>query len=190
MDSKVELRKLYKDRRSSIVMEKFHNGNKSICASLANNNWYKEARIVMAYLAIGKEVCLDEFINYALQDGKKIYVPYCTEEFGIMKAISLTSLADVVEEKFKIRVPRDLSNEISPEEIDLVIVPGVAFDEEGGRLGMGGGYYDRFLQKNHRCIGVAWDVQISPKPLPIEEHDIRMGQIITESKTLICKTNN
>ena len=72
-------------------------------------------------------------------------------------------------------------------EIDLFLVPGVAFDHQCRRLGRGSGFYDRVLSQNPQAlkIGVSWSVQISSKPLPEEEHDIRMDACVNE-KFLIC----
>jgi 5-formyltetrahydrofolate cyclo-ligase len=76
---------------------------------------------------------------------------------------------------------------VAPESLDLVVVPGVAFDERGGRLGYGGGYYDRFLRRH--AAGAIWaalafEIQIVLEPLPLDAHDVRMDLIFTESRVL------
>lgn len=190
MNRKIELRKIYKEKRRSIAIENFNNGNKAICASLCQSSWYGEARIIMAYLAIGQEVSLDEFIVKALNDGKQICVPYCTNQKGIMKAIKLTSLDQVKKGLLGIRIPNDITREVSVDDIDVILVPGVAFDKKGGRLGMGAGYYDRFLGHTSNCIGIAWDLQISSEDIPMQKHDIKMKQIVTESRVIICQNQN
>lgn len=144
----------------------------------------------MAYLAIGREVCIDEFIDRALHDGKQICVPYCTDEFGIMKAIKLNSLEQVEKGLLGIRRPKDITAVVEIDDIDVVLVPGLAFDENGGRLGMGGGYYDRFLNTTVHSVGIAWNLQISSKAIPMQEHDALVDEIVTESRVIICQKQN
>jgi 5-formyltetrahydrofolate cyclo-ligase len=78
-------------------------------------------------------------------------------------------------------------NEVSPESIDLIIIPGVAFDGQGNRIGHGMGYYDRLLQKKIRthCLGLAFEFQIV-ESIPTEIHDVKIKKIITEERIIIC----
>ena len=94
----------------------------------------------------------------------------------------LHNLQDVVRGVLNIRVPKEPYEVIDSTDIDLVLVPGAGFDRQGGRMGMGNGYYDRFLKKlsPSNYIGVAWEAQIMKNPIPMERYDQRMPSIVTE----------
>lgn len=78
--------------------------------------------------------------------------------------------------------PQPSFPEIAPSELDLAIVPGVAFDRQGGRLGYGGGYYDRLLPSlDCLVVGLCYGFQLFDTPLPLEAHDVRVGAICTEA---------
>ena len=81
-----------------------------------------------------------------------------------------------------IRVPREPYRVIAPKDLDLILVPGAGFDRYGGRMGMGNGYYDRFLKElsPSQYMGVAWTQQIMDEPIPMDEHDQRMPMVATE----------
>ena len=86
-------------------------------------------------------------------------------------------------------VPEHLRRAVAPEEIDLAIVPGAAFTAEGARLGLGGGYYDRYLGERARGvyrIALAFDALLTAD-VPMAAHDIDVAEIITESRHLICR---
>jgi 5-formyltetrahydrofolate cyclo-ligase len=99
-----------------------------------------------------------------------------------MIAVRLHNLHDVVHGVLNIRVPKEPYEIIDPKDIDFVLVPGAGFDRLGGRMGMGNGYYDRFLKglSPSNYIGVAWKAQIMKNPIPMERYDQRMPAIVTE----------
>lgn len=154
-------------------------------------NWdiYAAARVIMAFLAMPDEPQMDEVITQAIADNKKICVPYCAEaDLGIMAAVQLTGLADLVIGKHNIRTPEPKNlTVINPSELDLIIVPGVAFDSQGKRLGMGAGYYDRFLPKAEKAalIGAAWPDAVLPE-VPAEEHDFTVDYLLTPVGIIKC----
>ena len=91
---------------------------------------------------------------------------------------------DFIIDRYDIREPRnDISREVDPQDIDIVIVPGVVFDLHGGRYGYGGGYYDRFLltvKPGTKKIAIAFDMQVIKK-IPFTHSDVRIDSLITES---------
>ena len=105
---------------------------------------FTEAETVFCYISAHGEVDTYELIQELLTY-KKVLVPYCINEDGDMIACPINSLEDLKEGKFKIPEPES-PEEFPKEKIDFVIVPGVAFDKNGYRLGYGKGYYDRFLE--------------------------------------------
>lgn len=104
---------------------------------------FSNAKTVFCYISAHGEVDTYGIIQELLKD-KKVLIPYCINEEGDMIACPINSLDDLKEGKFKIPEPR-FPEEFPKEKIDFVIVPGVAFDKNGYRLGYGKGYYDRFL---------------------------------------------
>lgn len=153
----------------------------ALTAQITSLPAFQKAQRLMAYLAMPGEADLDDVIEVALQAGKEVYVPVCVTKTD-MVAVRLTSLTAVTEGVLKIRIPQEPAQRISAEELDFILVPGVAFDLEGGRLGMGAGYYDRFLATvpKERCYGVAWQFQIVDESLPMDMHDKRMHAIVTD----------
>lgn len=149
---------------------------------------YESAQSVMLYLAMPKEANVDSVITQALQDGKEVYVPVCIDKTHMIAA-QLQSLADVETGVLHIRIPKEPYRTIDPEQLDLVLVPGLAFDRYGGRMGMGNGYYDRFLQKvqSHHFIGVGWQMQVLEDPIPMGEWDMPMTKIVTEQELIVVK---
>ena len=129
-------------------------------------------------------------IKKALENGKRVIVPISEIE---ERNLSLSELKDYDSElepgTFNILEPkREFRRLVSPDELDLIIVPGVAFDPSGNRLGRGMGFYDRFLKKvkdNIPIIGLAYDFQVLEK-IPANKTDIKVNKIITERRITEC----
>jgi 5-formyltetrahydrofolate cyclo-ligase len=128
-------------------------------------------------------------IKEALKLGKMIAVPIVEKE----KTLSLSELKDFENElevgKFGILEPKlEYRRRVNLEEVELVIVPGIAFDKNGNRIGYGGGYYDYLLKKmkDVSFIGLAYELQIVTQ-IPIEEKDISVHKIITEDRIIKCQ---
>ncbi len=138
---------------------------------------YKGAGTVMMYAALPDEVELALLIDDAKATGKKVVLPRM--EGNQIEAV----LYDGQLMKNEIGIAEPVEGSIVPkEEIDIVIVPGRAFDKKGNRLGRGGGYYDTFLQGYEgMTIGVAFESQIFNE-LPVDEHDYPVNIIITERR--------
>ena len=132
---------------------------------------------VAVYLATDEEANLDGFITWLLQRGIPVYAP------RIQGFAPLNDLANVAIGDFGVREPKDEIIAL-PDDVTF-LVPGLAFDKEGGRLGFGGGWYDRALAGfPHSCkIGIAFDCQIVDK-VPREAHDVKMDAIVTSSGEL------
>jgi len=153
---------------------------------------FKEARTIMFYLALKTEVQTRIMIEEALKLGKKIAVPACDIKAKKIKPCLLRNLENRHLKKgaYGISEPRPcaqgrgepfVSRPVDPARIDLFIVPGLAFDLSGNRLGRGLGYYDRFLKRlpeSAHKIGLAFKFQVL-KHLPFcLPHDIRMDKVL------------
>ena len=140
---------------------------------------FRAASVVMLYRAVRGELNLDTLPQHPASAGKRFAYPRCSG--GDMAA-----LVPGAWEKGAFGIPEpaeDSSQAVSPADIGLVICPGTAFDEQGGRLGMGGGYYDRFLPKCGKAVFVmaAFESQREER-LPQHGQDVPMDIIVTEEK--------
>ncbi len=146
---------------------------------------FKKAHTILFYYSKGSEVGTREMMEEALRKGKRVLLPRVRRreiDLGEVKDLK----KDVEKGSFGIPEPKETSKKTTPREIDLVILPGIAFDLKGRRIGYGKGYYDRFLKKFPRTIpliGLAYDFQIV-NHLPGERYDRRVGKIITETRII------
>lgn len=169
-NQKKALRKELLSLRKSIIPQKLS------IKMLENYPEFLKAKTVFCYISAHGEVDTYEIIQELLKD-KKLLVPYCINEDGDMIACPINSLEDLKEGKFKIPEPKS-PKEFPKEKIDFVIVPGVAFDKAGYRLGYGKGYYDRFLD------GIApFKLGVCQREFFLEEvphgkFDVKMNNII------------
>jgi 5-formyltetrahydrofolate cyclo-ligase len=143
----------------------------------------RDARVIMLYASKGKEVRTDELISELLGMGKRVVLPKTeVEGRGITPVEISDPEKDLIPGNYGIREPRDCARRVNPEEIDLVIVPGIAFDRNGNRLGRGAGYYDRFLSMikgKVRIAALAYSFQIVER-VPSSDSDVPVDIVITE----------
>lgn len=150
---------------------------------LFNEEEFKRARVVMFYVSLQDEVDTFIMIDEALKAGKRIAVPVILKEEKRLIAGEIHNrLEDLESQHFGIYQPRqDRVKEVPLDDIDLVVVPGVAFDRKNIRLGRGHGYYDRFLSglpKRTKTIGLAFDFQVL-EDLPQDPHDVPVSKIVS-----------
>lgn len=149
---------------------------------------YQKSSSVMAYISMADEVQLRELLVHSLSKKKLTGVPYVFAK-GMMGAVRLKELDSLVAGAYGIPTVAEDGRELLPAgSFDIVIVPGVAFSENGSRLGMGAGFYDRFLSEREPQayrIALCFDSQLVPE-IPVEEHDQRVDAIITETRFIKC----
>jgi 5-formyltetrahydrofolate cyclo-ligase len=155
-----------------------------ICRRITELPEYAAAKTIFAYKWTRGEVKLDDLEACAERDGKRMVYPLCISGTEMI-AVEPGSGEDAwkASGSFGIREPDPEKGKVTdPAKIDLVICPCTAFDEEGRRLGMGGGYYDRYLPEciNAAKFAVAFEVQKSDK-IPADEFDIRVQAVISEA---------
>lgn len=150
---------------------------------------FADARSVMVYLPFRGEVPTDLIVRKTLDLGKVVSAPVTLRAERRLEPYRLTGRPDEFRRgAYGILEPDPARCEpVLPGTIDLVVVPGVAFDRSGGRLGYGGGYYDRFLAGEAvgaLRVALAFEVQLSAEPLPLDAHDLRMDLLVTERRIL------
>ena len=147
---------------------------------------FRAAQTIFLYASMVDEVQLDALMEYCLTLGKTVCLPLITGP-GTMEAAVLPSMAALVTGKFGIRaIDPDHCQALDARTIDLIIVPGAAFDAAGRRLGLGAGYYDRFMAERApqaSRIALTFDCQLVDE-VPVESHDQLVNMVITESKLL------
>tara|TARA_Y100000310_G_scaffold140319_1_gene139676 strand:- start:457 stop:1026 length:570 start_codon:yes stop_codon:yes gene_type:complete len=149
---------------------------------------FKDAKNILFYVSFNNEVDTQEIIKELLSE-KNIIVPYVEKDNPILQLSELKSFNELEPKTLGILEPKEkFIREFSPKKLDLVVVPGLVFDQNGHRIGYGYGYYDRFfhkLNKDVKKIGFAFDFQVVDK-IPEEKHDVPMDVVITENKVLVC----
>jgi 5-formyltetrahydrofolate cyclo-ligase len=151
------------------------------------------AQTILLYLDFRGEVETSEILAWGWQTGKTMAVPLTLKESRRIIPVQIRSHADIQPGSYGIREPKPEIAEkgtLPAPTIDIVIVPGVAFDRRGVRLGYGGGYYDRFLpmlRSDTVKIGLAFELQMVER-VPVEEHDVRLNYVVTEQRIIDCNT--
>jgi 5-formyltetrahydrofolate cyclo-ligase len=183
---KAKVRTAFRAARQALTPEARKKANKAILAKLHHCVAISNAKTILIYAATPNEVNLDDLIGSLSRAGKRVVVPRLTKTPGIMTLWAVRHVdALVLREGERLRAPDiTMAVPVEPKDIDLALVPGVAFTATLGRLGQGGGYYDRVLSRikpTAPCIGIAFEVQIATA-LPIEPHDVAMHAVVTESQ--------
>ncbi len=176
------MRKLREKLGDNEVEEK----SSEITKKLVQLEEYAKAKTVILYMGATKEVKTEEAVKAALGAGKRVAVPVSDLKNKRIIPTQLTSLADLKPGAYGILEPAG-GKTVSGEEVELAIVPGLAFDKKGNRLGYGLGFYDRFLRDtNAKKVALAFDMQIVDR-VPASGHDIAMDAIITEKRVIRCE---
>ena len=183
---KREIRNAMRQRLLAMPAELAADKSRAACSALLELKEFRSARAIMIYLAIPGELDADEVAVAAWRDGKTVLVPKVRPEQRDMIAARIRSLATgLVAGSYGIREPAE--DEVWPlEAIDLIVVPALAFDRSGVRLGRGGGFYDRFLahpQVEAVKCGLAFDEQLV-EALPADAHDWPVDMLVTDKEVL------
>ena len=181
MQIKNELRRFFRSKRKSIVDKELK--DRRICETFLNSRLYSDYKTVLCYAALKDEINADYIIEKALKDGKKVAVPLCTDKNGNMEFYYINSLSELCEGAFGIREP-DPQKSMKVDDYSgcICLVPALAFDKRGYRLGYGKGYYDRFIKKFIIIsAGLCYNELLSDE-LPAEKHDEAVDYIITENE--------
>ncbi|MGM9528576.1 MAG: 5-formyltetrahydrofolate cyclo-ligase [Phascolarctobacterium sp.] len=179
--TKITLRKALRQQRAQLTREQVAAASAAVARQILACDAFCKAKSVMGFLAFGKELGVDGVLEAALAMGKTVAVPHITSATSF-EPVRLKNMQDFDLDRYGIRTLRPPLEAIAPESFDLVLVPGVAFGKDGSRMGMGAGYYDRFLPQVQQAVimGVAYDCLMQDS-LPSDEHDVRMQCIVSES---------
>ena len=185
MESKQDIRRNLLKKRNTLTEELREKYSKMIADHLFSSDQYIHSDILLIYAHYKSEVSTSEIIEQALYAGKRVFCPKVLGP-GEMNFYEITSLKDIVSGYKNIPEPQytEISYQNSENSSTLMIMPLVGYDCYKNRLGYGGGFYDRYLQKvsNIKKIALAFECQKSENAIPVEETDIKPDFIITEQQ--------
>ncbi len=159
--------------------------SQKICETFARLPEFSAAGTVMVYIDVRTEVRTRHYLPALLQSGKRIVVPYCVDKE--LELFRLENMDELAIGMYKILEPKNELRELAAKrvdvkELDLIMVPGVAFDRRGARMGHGFGYYDKLLEHarpDAPLVALAFECQLFPE-IPTQAHDVFMDKIVTE----------
>lgn len=185
MIEKKTFRSTIREQLKNIPIPQYEDRSDQISQMLYNDPFWKEASTIGITVSNHPEVNTWPIIRKGWETGKRIVIPKCLPKTRSMVFRELTRFSQLETVYSGLFEPMESeTKEVLPKDIDLLIVPGIAFTRKGYRLGVGGGYYDRFLQNYHqRTLSLAFSVQLVNE-LPIENHDLPVKKIITEEEVI------
>lgn len=184
--SKANLRSHYRDKRRSLDPTHRTDAALAVKHHLQQFTPITHTTTVAAFMATAEELDLNPWMVTHQQRGGSIALPR-VHAAGKMTFHASSQSTVMQKNRYHIEEPSIEAPIVPDAKIDIALVPLVAFDSDGHRLGMGGGYYDRFLPKLPRhtwMIGVAFDCQKSPIPLPQAHWDVPLHAVVTETGML------
>lgn len=199
LETKREIRTRIKKERAELPTEVRQAWSDKIFSAVVEHPLYMQAEEIYCYVSFGEEVATNALVEYSRKMGKKVAVPKIlvdnspkklesegrTGTFHEMEFYYIDSMDELAEGYYGILEPPKV-RKASGKHV-LVIMPGVAFDRHGGRIGYGKGFYDTYLKKHpgYRRVALAYEMQCLDM-VPSEEHDIRPEIIITEKEIYTC----
>lgn len=185
-EQKKELRKSMRAARISLGASARLAASLAVCARLQHmKDLSKPGAVVAVYLAKGEELSLDDFIEWLLNRGITVAVPVYSKG-GEPHFALLRSLDNLEIGALELRMAPADTPRVPDINIDAVLFPGLAYDRSGGRLGYGGGWYDKVaadLHQDAQLIGIGFDCQLIGE-VPHETHDVRVDLVVTEAQTI------
>lgn len=170
------LRKEIKQKRIQMNKEEVTAKSEIICKKILNSEVYKRSKCIYCYFPVQNEVDIIPVIRVSLKEGKIVALPKVINKKGEMIFAEIENFDNLKPGHYNIPEP---TASTQARKAELILVPGVVFSNKGKRIGQAGGFYDRFLEKNHPySIGVAYDFQIINE-LKTEPHDIDVDEVIS-----------
>lgn len=191
MRTKDEIRLEMREKRKEIAQEERREAGQEIAKKLIESDirLLLQAWRIALYLSTAHEIPTRFIARAIWEAGREIAVPYWSKTNNKYQLTLMDPTTKLIMGKFGIREPRKRLPTL-PLDIDAFVIPGLAFDAQGGRLGYGAGIYDDMLSQARKStpkIAVCYDWQVLDEPLPLEPHDICMDWIVTEKRVISCK---
>lgn len=184
--NKSELRRINKEKRRSLSYDEIKEKSKKASVLFLKSDIYKNAKTIMLYYPLGNETDTSYIFECAAKDKKNIVYPITDMKTNYLTAVIADDGTSFSKGGYSVFEPNS-DKVIDKNTIDVVIVPGIAFDKKGYRVGFGKGCYDRFLEDiNALKIGFCYNFQIADAIL-FDEHDICMDYLISEDGLIDCE---
>lgn len=208
--TKAEIRKEVKEKREHLKRRELESLSKVILDKLLKLDAYQECDKIFTYLSMGSEVDTHILVKQARADGKRIFLPRVEgkrlefyeiddlfdlelSRFGVLEPRISEAKRYTLPGKRALREEESKDKWMERDKVNLMIIPGLAFDSGGNRIGYGGGYYDRYLNLikdipalQFYKVALAFDFQLYPQ-IPVESFDIPVDEIITPTRRIICQ---
>lgn len=186
--NKSSIREIMKNKRDIMSKKDNYNLSNQVINKILESKFYKDSENIFTFVSTGSEIFTHNFIKHSIAISKKIYIPYINYKNKAMHATQLKNFSDLETGFYGIlSLPKTKLEIIEPGELDLVLVPGLAFGKNFHRVGYGGGYYDRYLSKLYsktKILGICFNFQVV-EHVDNEVFDIPVDKIITDK--LICE---
>jgi len=180
MEQKKKIRKMIAQQRAALSADWVHAESARIVARIQETPVFQKAACVALYKALPGEVDLEPLFSICWKNGKRTAIPLFNPKTHLYDMVEVDAHTAYEIAHFGILEPI-ASKILSLAEVDLMLLPGVAFTPNGQRLGRGGGYYDRLLNGfSGQTLGVAFDFQILPQ-IPLQIHDLPVEQLISNN---------
>lgn len=182
---KSRMRRAVLERRDALAAAQRQHRSQTLCARVLALGQWRAARVILATVAMGSEPDTALLLHKALEQGKTLVLPRVQRA---EKSLGLYAVQDLSQDLLPgvwgiLEPDPQRCAQISLSQVDLVVVPGVAFDQTGARLGYGAGYYDRLLARQEctaQTVAMAFDEQLVPR-VPMDDHDQRVQLLLTDS---------
>ena len=190
MPDKSLIRKALLGKRDGIPPEVRRAKDRMIHERLSTLDEFKNAKTIFFFASFRTEVDTIELIKKSFSEGKRVVLPKVDKEKHMLFIYEIKSIDELKPEYMGIPEPAVLSDDrkVDINDVDIVIIPGAAFDETGNRIGYGAGYYDMLLSgltRNIPIIAPAYEEQVTDS-IPSEPHDIKVSIIVTDRRVIKC----
>ncbi|HKZ16929.1 MAG TPA: 5-formyltetrahydrofolate cyclo-ligase [Geobacteraceae bacterium] len=186
---KTKLRRVMLDRRKALSTDEYKGKSILIQQRLISLEEYAAAKVVALYSSIHNEVEMDMVMTHALSSGKKVVLPTMSD--GVLLLRELTGVSNMRQGTFGILEPCESGKIVDPCQADIIVLPGIAFDLSGHRVGYGKGCYDKALHRlegEGKLVAVCYDFQLVDEIMG-EPHDVRVDVIVTEQRVVyVCQS--
>lgn len=187
--TKSEIREQMQERRRQLSDHDLRQAGRDITERLTQLDCFQRSWRTCCYLSINHEIPTRYIVRACFDTGREVCVPAWD---SVSRGYGLFAFApgmQLVMGRKGIREP-SVKDPVLPWDVDLFVLPGLAFDPHGGRIGYGGGHFDRILAKANRIcakVAVGFDWQVLETDLPLSEHDIRVDWIVTDTRVIDCR---
>lgn len=189
-NEKKQVRREILEVREKMDIEEKTNYDKIIIDKFLRSSYYKKSTNIFIYISYGSEIDTKYIIERAIKEGKNIYVPRTEFSTRLMNAVKIENFDNLIKSKYGALEPKEGEPFIDPNDLDLIVVPGVAFDKNGGRLGYGAGFYDRYFKRINddnksriTKLVLAYDFQLIDK-IPTDKEDVLIDLVVTEKQSI------